>query len=379
MKKPTISTLFAGCGGDTLGFVNAGFELVYANDNNSDACETLRNKFENDNEEEKIVQKKIVQKNVKDIEDEEFKNSDVITGGFPCQGFSLAGPRQVEDKRNTLYQELKRAISQNNPKFFVAENVKGFVTIGENNKQKYFQKGEILKLGKVAAAIIKELGEVGNGYTVSRELHNARDFGVPQDRERIIIVGVSKDIDFKFKFPKSTHGNEKHLKDYVTLDHIYKDANGEEYTIKGIKKDDEIFREKKGKRKDYFSSRYMSRNRIRRWDQTSFTIPAEARQVPASPDSKNMWSPKNFASGTNRPKDNEWPAFREKNAKHISKSLERLSWKQCAVIQGFPPDYPFCGDIVSIYRQIGNAVPPPLMQKIADCIMPYFKGKKSSW
>ena len=155
----------------------------------------------------------------------------------------------------------------------------------------------------------------------------------------------------------------------------------EEYGINKVQfdKNSEIFREKKGKRKDYFSSRYMSRNRIRMWDQTSFTIPAEARQVPASPDSKNMWSPKNFASGTNRPKDNEWPAFREKNQKHISKSLERLSWRQCAVIQGFPPDYPFCGDIVSKYRQIGNAVPPPLMQKIAACIMPYFEKERLSY
>ena len=137
MKKPTVSTLFAGCGGDTLGFVNAGFELVYANDNNPDACDTLRKRFEKTKKE--IIHKERIQKI------NEFKSSNVITGGFPCQGFSLAGPRQVEDKRNILYQDLKRAISTVSPEFFVAENVKGFVTIGEKTQKKFFENGKIIK------------------------------------------------------------------------------------------------------------------------------------------------------------------------------------------------------------------------------------------
>ena len=358
MVKPTVSTLFAGCGGDTLGFVNAGFELIYANDNNPDACDTLRKRFEKTKK--GIIHKERIQKI------NEFKSANVITGGFPCQGFSLAGPRQVEDKRNILYQDLKRAIDTVSPEFFVAENVKGFVTIGETTQRKFFDNGKIIKLGKVASAIIKELEEVGKGYTVSRELHNAKDFGIPQDRERIIIVGVRKDINFKFKFPKSTHG--KSLKKYVTLNDCLKNIEVN---------DNEIFREVKGTRKDYFSSRYMSRNRIRKWTQTSFTIPADASQVPASPDCTKMWNID--VTGENRPKDSEWAEFRKKNDEHIAKDLVRLSWKQCAAIQGFPSDYEFSGDIKSIYKQIGNAVPPPLMQKIADCIMPYFKGKKSSY
>ena len=118
----------------------------------------------------------------------EFKSSNVITGGFPCQGFSLAGPRQVEDKRNTLYQDLKRAISTVNPEFFMAENVKGFVTIGETTQRKFFDNGKIVKLGKVAAAIIEEFSKIGNGYNVSYELHNVKDFGLPQNRKRIFKV-----------------------------------------------------------------------------------------------------------------------------------------------------------------------------------------------
>ena len=360
MKKPTVATLFAGGGGDSLGFTVAGFDLVFANDNNPDACETLRTRFENGSE------KKIVHKgNVEKIKN--FGNANVITGGFPCQGFSLAGPREVEDKRNSLYRELKRAISLVNPEFFIGENVKGLVTIGEKSKAKYFHDGKIVKLGKVAEAIIRELSEVGKGYNVTYQLHSAKDFGIPQDRERIIIVGVRNDVDFEFKFPKPTHG--KGLKSYVTM---------EEFGIKDIPlKDDEIFREAKGKRKDFFSSRYMSRNRIRKWNETSFTIPAEASQVPAHPSSKKMWNVD--VTGENRPKDSEWAEFRKKHEKDISKSLVRLSWKQCAAIQGFPKDHPFSGGLVSIYKQIGNAVPPLLMQKVAECIMPYYKGKKSSY
>jgi len=355
-KTLNVASLFAGCGGDSLGFTNAGFELVFANDNNPDACDTLRKRFENSSG-KKIVYKK----NVEKVED--FGTANVITGGFPCQGFSLAGPREVKDKRNRLYRELKRAIDLVNPEFFVAENVKGFVTIGEKSKAKHFHNGKIARLGKVAEIIIKELSEVGRGYNIHYELHNAKDFGLPQDRERIIIVGVRKDLDFEFKFPTPTHGEGR--LPYVSM---------EEYGVKDIPfNEDEVFRERKGKRKDYFSSRYMSRNRVRKWNQTSFTIPAEASQVPARPSCKKMWNID--VTGKNRPKDHEWAEFRKKRENDISKDLVRMSWRQCAAIQGFPKDYEFCGDTVSIYRQVGNAVPPPLMQAIAENIKPFFLRK----
>jgi len=360
VKKPTVATLFAGCGGDSLGFTNGGFELVFANDNNPDACETMKKRFENSSG------KKIIHKgNVEKVKD--FGIANIITGGFPCQGFSLAGSRNVEDKRNRLYRELKRSIDLVKPEFFIGENVKGFVTIGEKRKAKYFQSGKIAKLGKVAEAIIKELSEINGGYNVRYELHNAKAFGLPQNRERIIIVGVRKDLDFEFKFPKPTHGEG--LLPYVSM---------EEYGVKDIPfRKDEVFMERKGKRKDYFSSRYMSRNRIRKWNQTSFTIPAEASQVLAHPSCKSMWDID--VSGKKRPKDSEWSEFRKQHEDKISKDLIRMSWRQCAAIQGFPNDYPFCGSIVSIYKQVGNAVPPLLMQRIAECIMPYYKGKKSSY
>ena len=262
MEKPTLISLYSGCGGSALGFQNAGFEITYMNDNNADACYTLKENFEKPsaNPDRQIVHRG----NVKDVF--QFGSADIIEGGFPCQGFSLAGPRKVDDKRNMLYQYLKRAITFANPKFFVAENVKGFVTIGENAKQSFFKKGKIANLGSVASAIVKELEATGAGYNVKYELLDAKDYGLPQDRQRIFIVGVRKDLEYEFEFPKPTHGPG--LKPYVTM---------KDYGIKDIHSlETEVFRDGKSHGRDYFGARYMSRNRLRKWNDVSFTIPADA-------------------------------------------------------------------------------------------------------
>lgn len=407
VKKPTVATLFAGCGGDSLGFSNAGFDLVFANDNNPDACDTLRRRFEEPRN------KNIVKRgNIEKIFD--FKSANVISGGFPCQGFSLAGSRNVDDKRNSLYSYLKRAISTVNPEFFLAENVKGFITLGEHGKTKYFQDGKIIQLGSVAQSIIDELSKVGRGYKVKYELHNAKDFGLPQDRERIIIVGVRNDLDFDFEFPVATHGGLG-KKPYTTIE-------------KAIK---QIPTRSKEVHNEYFSTRYMSRNRIRKWNDVSFTIPAEAAQVTLHPNSRpmipvtsglfwecsknqsqlpkfeqkwNLWKQRYDAFIKNPTCKKHLKLFRVRDKRTFSgnestcatwkksqsykgyastwdipeKKPNRLSWRQCAAIQGFPSDYPFQGDVVSIYRQIGNAVPPPLIEAIAKNIMPFFKGKNRS-
>jgi len=360
MKKPTLISLYSGCGGSSRGFQDAGFDVKYLNDNNPDAVDSLRENFPNS-----IVEKGDIRKKdeIKELWNQ-IGDIDVIEGGFPCQGFSLAGPRQIDDARNNLYHYLKRAISLGNPKFFVAENVKGFVSIGEKGNFKTYRNGK-LQLGKVASAIVTDLENAGRGYDVECNILNAMDYGLPQDRKRIFIVGVRKKLGFGFKWPKKTH--ELHP---TTM---------EEYGVKEIKqKPSEIFRDAHNGKKDYFGSRYMSRNRIRQWDQVSFTIPADAGQVPAAPESgKKMWNlPDEMIK---KIKDSEWAEFRKDHDKDIPKSLIRLSWRRCAAIQGFSEDYRFYGDIKSKYRQIGNAVPPWLMQKVAECIMPYFNGKKKSF
>ena len=395
-----VAALFAGCGGDSLGFAKAGFEIVFANDKDADACYTFKEKFEKKSK-DNIVHRGDI-KNTYD-----FGSPEVITGGFPCQGFSMAGPRKINDERNELYHYLKLAISLTNPKFFVAENVKGFVTLGEKSGKFFNNDGSIEKLGIIANAIIEELASIGNGYDVQYRMLNAKDYGIAQNRERIFIVGVRKDLNYRFLWPLPSHGpmsSEK--KPYVTL----RKAIGKIPLIAGESYDGN------------FSSRYISRNRVTSWDDVSYTIPAQAGQVPLHPDSHVMGEVKNGIFFEND--HNEWKLYKKKYNKIIKKTNRRvsknfrlysfevkdrrmftgsdansitwkklansktprfsngrptrLSWRQCAAIQGFPKNYPFQGTTSQIYKQIGNAVSPPVMQKIAENIIPYFDGKNTS-
>ena len=206
-----VAALFAGCGGDSFGFAKAGFEIVFANDIDASACYTFKEKFE------KNSKKKIVRMgDIKNVYD--FGSPTVVTGGFPCQGFSMAGPRKLGDERNKLYVFLKRAINLTNPEFFVAENVKGFVTIGEKSGKFFSPDGKIEKLGKIASTIIDEMSSLGDGYDVYYKILNAKDYGVAQNRERVFIIGVRKDIDYKFLWPLPSHGpNSTKKKQYTTL------------------------------------------------------------------------------------------------------------------------------------------------------------------
>lgn len=221
-----------------------------------------------------------------------------------CQGFSLAGPRKIDDSRNTLYKQCVKLLEVKKPKIFVAENVKGFLTLGN---------------GAIKDAVIKDFED--KGYDVTINLFNTKDYHVPEDRQRIIIVAIRKDLvekyGVKFEVPKP-------FDDIITIRQALKD-------IEKPKKEDICWAP--------YSSRYMSRNRKRNWDDVSFTIPAMAKQVPLYPGSpdmkkidKDLWK---FGEGETR----------------------RFSYKEAAAIQTFPKDMEWKGDLTNIYKQIGNAVP----------------------
>ena len=414
-----VASLFAGCGGDSLGFLNAntasdiqagkGFEIVYANDKDEAACNTLEAVFG-----EKVVHRGDVKK------EDDFGSPNVILGGFPCQGFSLAGPRKLDDKRNTLYRELKRAISLTNPEFFVVENVKGFTTLGR--KVPYPPEKPttwIPEYNEIATRILEEFKECGDyGYRLHPAVYNAKDFGVPQERERFILVGERDDLEgasgsmyernMGFEYPVETHYDPKKVP--LFLNEVQGD--GKPFTLKPYVTLEQAIKHlpepKEGEVHDgYFSFRYMSRNRIKKWDEQSFTIPATADQVPLHPDSKGMipikegffWdvdklverecsrarcNNKVTKQPTRTPKIIEaisgrgWidgPITYKVRDKRMFKDGERprrMSVKECLIIQGFPEDYPLKGSLIHKYSQVGNAVPPPLMQKIAECIKPYF-------
>lgn len=300
----TIS-LFAGAGGLDMGFHNAGFTIIWANDINKDACDTHSSWSDSI----------IVNKDIKKIDISTIPDTDAIIGGFPCQGFSLAGPRKVDDSRNILYRFYVDAINEKKPKVFVAENVKGILTLGN---------GEVIK------KIKNDFENAGDGYNVTVHTVNSSDYGVPQDRHRVFIVGISNNLPIteEFKIDES-------LKEKVTLEDIlnlHATYNKEDLCTAP------------------FSSRYMSRNRKRNWNQFSYTIPAMAKQVTLHPSSPDMikvntdhWK---FGKGETR----------------------RFTWREAALIQTFPPNLEFCGDLTSKYRQIGNAVPVKLAEKIATMI-----------
>jgi DNA (cytosine-5)-methyltransferase 1 len=302
-KPFTVVSLFSGAGGFDLGFHQQGFDVIWANDNNKDACATHRC----------WSSSQIVQKNINQIPLTSIPYSDVIIGGFPCQGFSLAGPRKIDDTRNSLYKAFVKLVEEKQPLCFVAENVKGLLTLGQ---------------GKIAEAILDDFSS--KGYDVKIHQANAKNYGIAQDRARIFIIGFRKDLSLaeSFEFPKPT--NEK----FMLVDAL-KDLP--------IPDPSDVCNAP-------FSSRYLSRNRKRDWDQVSFTIPATAKQITLHPSSPNMqkiksesWS---FGVGVTR----------------------RLSWQEASSIQSFPKDFYFVGNLTSKYKQIGNAVPPKLAGYIAQAV-----------
>lgn len=300
-KTPyTVVSLFAGAGGLDIGFEWQGFKTIWANDIDKDACETHRlwSKAE-------VVCGDITKINFADI-----PNSDIITGGFPCQGFSLAGPRKIDDKRNILYRYFVKLVEEKKPLCFVAENVKGILTLGD---------------GTIIEAIIEDFSD--KGYNVFPNLVNASDYGVPQDRWRVILIGFRKDLGVtEYKFPES-------FPQKVTLSEA----------LKGMPEPahEDVCHAA-------FSSRYMSRNRKRKWDEVSYTIPAMSKQVTLHPSSPDM---------TKIDEDN-W-IFGENGV------TRRFSWQEAAVVQTFPKGMSFYGNLTSKYKQIGNAVPVKLAEVIA--------------
>lgn len=306
MREFTAVSLFCGAGGLDLGFDKAGFKTIWANDSDADACNTHQS-WSNTN---------VVCGDISKVDMTTIPVSDVILGGFPCQGFSLSGPRNISDSRNTLYKYYVKLVNQNQPKAFIGENVKGLLTMGS---------------GRVIKTILDDFSNCG--YNVFYKLVNAKHFGVPQDRERVVLIGFRKDLKVSdFSLPDS-NGT------YITLRQALEnlpETNPNDVCMAP------------------FSSRYMSRNRKRNWDNVAYTVPAMAKQVtlhPSSPDmeqiGKDLW--KFGDNGRTR----------------------RFSWREVAAIQTFPAELEFAGDLTSKYKQIGNAVPVKLAEFVANYMRDY--------
>ncbi len=328
-----IDSFFSGCGGLDLGFTNAGFRIIYANDNWKGLEETY----------EKNHKIKLDMRSITEIPSNEIPKCDGIIGGPPCQSWSLGGKMLgVKDKRGQLFYEYVRVIKDKKPLFFVAENVPGIISSTHLPEFKRL-------LEKFAEA----------GYNISYKLLDARDYGVPQERKRVIIVGYRKDLEKRFEFPEPTHSknintlNEKKLKNYVSLKEALEGLPEALAAKEKNKPNANLTIQNQEYMNGSFSTIYMSRNRLKSWDDCSYTIQAGGRHAPLHPSSSKM----------KKVTDNRW-VFEGDNPK-----FRRLSVREAARIQTFPDDFIFYyRNVADGYKMIGNAVPVKLAEVIANKI-----------
>jgi DNA (cytosine-5)-methyltransferase 1 len=316
-----IVSFFAGAGGLDLGFEKAGFNVAWANEYDKDIWETYAK-----NHPHTFLDKR----SITQIPSSEVPECIGIIGGPPCQSWSEAGAaRGIQDKRGQLFFDFIRILQDKQPKFFLAENVSGMLFPRHqqalNNIKKMFREA---------------------GYNLSIKLLNAADYNVPQDRARVFFIGFRHDLGSSFQFPKPKK-QKIVLKDTIrdlqdtaipSLNTYF--TNGanchlpnHEFLTGG------------------FSNMYMSRNRVRGWDEVSFTIQAGGRHAPLHPQAPKM-----------QPVEKDKMQF----VKEAEGLYRRLSVRECARIQTFPDDFIFYyKNLAAGYKMIGNAVPVNLSFELA--------------
>lgn len=331
---PKLISLFSGCGGLDCGFKKAGFDIVWANDFDSDAQAVYE-----------LNLGKIDKRDILTVDENEIPHGDILTAGFPCQPFSNAGNRKgVHDSRGMLYKECLRIIEKKMPKVIVFENVKGLLST------KYIDGRNL------AEVIVEDLSVMnGVGYNVVHQLINASNYGVPQNRQRVLFVGVRKDLGVTFKFP------DKQSRDNLSLRNVLDSVEGLENNVDWPFSPQALdmidFIPEGGSWKDVpyehlaprfqrirdDMKKYHSPNFYRRFsrDEICGTITASAQ-------------PENC--GIIHPTENR-----------------RYTVREVARIQTFPDDFSFITDtpknITAMYKVIGNAVPVTLAEAIATAIM----------
>ena len=326
-NQPNLVSLFSGCGGLDLGFRRAGFNIVWANEFDKDIWET----YERNHPKTYLCRKSIC-----DIDASEVPECIGIIGGPPCQSWSEGGAqRGINDKRGQLFFDYIRILKAKKPLFFLAENVSGML------QDRHHEALENFKRQFMDA-----------GYSLSFNIVNAWEYGVPQDRERVLFVGYRNDLGKTFKMPSPLPVNER-----KTL----RDAIGDLANIRpGQRKNGLVDSscQLAVPNHEYmtggFSPIYMSRNRVRSWDEPSFTIQAGGRQSPIHPQAPKMC------------KVNENMFVFEKGKESL---YRRLSVRESARIQTFPDDFVwYYRNIAHGYKMIGNAVPVLLAETVAKQI-----------
>ena len=307
-----VVSLFSGAGGFDLGLIQAGHEVIWANDIYKDAVATYR----------RNIGVHVDTRDISEIPSTDIPSSDVIVGGFPCQGFSVANwGRTIHDERNKLYKEMVRVIIDKKPSFFLTENVKGLISLG---------KGEILK------RIVVDFSEAG--YETSWKVLNSADYGVPQKRMRFVMLGVRSDLPTASSMifpPSPTHQDPKE-------------------------------KDRDPTRKPWLSvGRALSH----------IPEPEVAPNLPNHDYSRYKLRFNGYLGHRFIDPDKPAPTVTARGDEkggvvvlHHPKNHRRMSARELATVQSFPDDFIFEGTKTSAYRQIANAVPPTLGRAIGDVL-----------
>ena len=325
-----IISLFSGAGGLDLGFKKAGFSVIWANEYDPKIWQTFEYNFPS------IFLNK---RNISNVSSVDIPFCHGLIGGPPCQSWSEAGAgKGLNDSRGKLFYEYIRVLNDKKPRFFVAENVSGILS----------------KRHRIAFTnILRELESAG--YHISYKLINANDYDTPQDRMRVIIVGYHKTLNISFTFPEEVD-YKPNLADAISdLDTPLPALNNNKANKKMKFPNHEYMT-------GGFSTIYMSRNRVRNWNEPSFTIQAGGRHAPIHPQAPKMMLVK-------------------KNKRIFVPTKEhlyrRLSVRECARVQTFPDDFIFkYENIGDGYKMVGNAVPINLAYHIAKSIYTDLKSKQ---
>jgi DNA (cytosine-5)-methyltransferase 1 len=320
-----LISLFSGCGGLDLGFRLAGFDIVWANEFDREIWQTFEENFS-----ETILDKR----SIVDVPSEEILDADGIIGGPPCQSWSAAGSKRgITDPRGQLFHQYVRIVTDKQPKFFLAENVQG-----------------ILASRHAEALTSIEQRFTDAGYIVKRKLFNAEDFGIPQERKRVIFIGLRRDL--------VDSGTIIPWPELVTTKLTLRDViwNLKESAVPAghpcLFPNHEYY-------ESTYSPHYMSRNRVRDWNEVSFTIQAGARHAPIHPQANKM-----IKIGK------DLFVFDEENTQA---PYRRLTVRECARVQTFPDNFIFhYKNVIAGYKMVGNAVPVEFARKLAEAIFSGF-------
>jgi len=308
--RPRIASLFSGCGGMDLGFKQIGFDIVWANDIDESSCQTYAMNIGNH----------IVHGDITKIDYNQIPDTDLILGGFPCQDFSVIWKRGgIETERGNLYKNFVDIIALKNPLVFIAENVRGLISANQ---------------GAAIKQITSDFGETGNpGYLTKIHLVNFADYGTPQLRQRVLIIGIRKDINLSFDIPSPTHDSNNYVSSKQALENVeYVKYNNEHQNILSSTVEKLKLIPPGGNFSDipkdsphYVKGMISHVYRRLHPDKPSTTIIAGG------------------GGGT-------WG--------YHFKEPRPLTNRERARLFGYPDDFIFNGSITEVRRQIGNSVPP---------------------